>query len=513
MRLHNTLSGRVEELEPLEPGTVRIYACGVTPYDQSHIGHAAQAIIFDVLVRYLRWSGNPAGGYTVTYVSNYTDVDDKVIERGRKLDRDPLELAAEHIEQWEREQVALNLLVPDVRPRVTEEIETIVALIERIIERGHAYATPEGNVYFRVRSMKDYGKLSHRDVDQLRSGTRNEPVTDKEDVLDFALWKAAPAGENGAVEPKWPAPWGEGRPGWHIECSAMSQRYLGDSFDIHGGGIDLLFPHHENEIAQSEAAGAAFARLWMHNGLVQHDGEKMSKSIGNVVTVEEALRRWGGDAIRLFVLTGHYRSANNVTDEAMAAAEAGVERLRHALRDDPPGTPETVDPTSPTVDRAGMSIIGDPEAPGTVVINKFGLIASGPQRAFTEAMDDDLATPRALAALFKHARAINIVQEFQIPTVEARNMLRKLAEVLGLRLEEAGIAALDAAGLSKIAARFDVTCGDADVGSMVKALLAHREQARADRDFALADDIRTALADAGVEVEDTPDGPRWSVRG
>ena len=322
MRLTNTLSGAVEELEPLESGKIGIYVCGVTPYAGSHIGHAMYAIVYDVLVRYLRWPGNRAGGFDVTYVSNYTDVDDKIIERGHEQGRDPLELAQEHIDQWEREQTALGLLAPDVRPRVTEEIEAIVALIERIIEHDHAYATPQGNVYYRVRSKPDYGKLSRCDIDQLLTGTRFEPGEDKEFPLDFALWKAAKPGE-----PSWPSPWGDGRPGWHIECSAMSQRYLGDAFDIHGGGLDLVFPHHENEIAQSEAAGAPFARLWVHNGLVQQGGEKMARSVGNVLTVEEALNRWSPDAIRLFVLNSHYRSPSVASDEAMQAAVQGAERL------------------------------------------------------------------------------------------------------------------------------------------------------------------------------------------
>ncbi len=481
MRLTNTLSGAAEALEPLDSGKIGIYVCGVTPYDQSHIGHAMSAIVYDVLVCYLRWPGNPQGGFDVTYVSNYTDVDDRLIERGHELDRDPLELAQKNIEQWEHEQRALNLLPPDVRPRVSEHIEPIIDLVARIIERGHAYATAEGNVYFRVRSQPDYGKLSHRNMDQLLTGTRFEPGEDKEFGLDFALWKAAKPGE-----PKWPSLWGEGRPGWHIECSAMSQRYLGEAFDIHGGGMDLVFPHHENEIAQSEAAaesgGQAFARLWMHNGLLQLDGEKMSKSVGNVITAREALKRWSADAIRLFVLTGHYRSAGNVTDEAMAAAEAGIERLRNALGEAPPGKGPVLD-------------------------------GSAQRERFIEAMEDDLGTSAALAALFNLARVINSGRDAGNDAREAQATLRELAtEVLGLRLEGGGASALNAATLATLAARFEVDCDATDAGETVEALLAHREQARERRDFALADGIREALAGAGVEVEDTAQGARWSVR-
>ena len=476
MRLTNTLSGAVEELEPLKSGKIGIYVCGVTPYAGSHIGHAMYAIVYDVLVRYLRWPGNRAGGFDVTYVSNYTDVDDKIIERGHEQGRDPLELAQENIDQWEREQTALGLLAPDVRPRVTEEIEAIVALIERIIEHDHSYATPQGNVYYRVRSKPDYGKLSRRDIEQLLTGTRFEPGEDKEFPLDFALWKAAKPGE-----PSWPSPWGDGRPGWHIECSAMSQRYLGDAFDIHGGGLDLVFPHHENEIAQSEAAGAPFARLWVHNGLVQQGGEKMARSVGNVLTVEEALSRWSPDAIRLFVLNSHYRSPSVASDEAMGAAEAGVERLRNAMR----------------------------EAP---IAKRPTLVPAVQKQRFVDAMEDDLNTPRALAAAFDLARAINSGRDAGNDVREAQATLRELAGLLGLRLEEADASALDAIALSKLAARFEVACGGTDVEETMEALLAHRERAREARDFALADEIRAALAEAGVEVEDTVQGPRWSAR-
>ena len=478
MRLTNTLSGAVEELEPLKSGKIGIYVCGVTPYAGSHIGHAMYAIVYDVLVRYLRWPGNRAGGFDVTYVSNYTDVDDKIIERGHEQGRDPLELAQENIDQWEREQTALGLRAPDVRPRVTEEIEAIGALIERIIEHDHAYATPQGNVYYRVRSKPDYGKLSRRDIEQLLTGTRFEPGEDKEFPLDFALWKAAKPGE-----PSWPSPWGDGRPGWHIECSAMSQRYLGDAFDIHGGGLDLVFPHHENEIAQSEAAGAPFARLWVHNGLVQQGGEKMARSVGNVLTVEEALSRWSPDAIRLFVLNSHYRSPSVASDEAMAAAVSGAERLTNALR-------------------SGDAPAGDGPA----------LDASTERERFIEAMEDDFNTPRGLAALFDLARAINRSRDAGQDVDGAQATLRELAGLLGLRLEEAGTSALDAISLSKLASRFEVACGGTDVEETVEALLAHREQAREGRDFALADEIRAALAEAGVELEDTAQGPRWSAR-
>ena len=480
MRLVSTLTGRAEELRPPPGGRVGVYVCGVTPYAESHAGHALAAIVYDVLVRYLRWPGNHAGGHEVRYVSNYTDIDDNVIGRAAELGLDPLALAAEHIGAWEEQQRALNLVFPDERPRVTGHIDTIAEAIAAIVERGYGYATAAGDVYFRVRAAGDYGKLSRRDIGQLRAGARLEPGEDKEYALDFALWKAAKPGE-----PSWPSPWGPGRPGWHIECSAMSQRYLGASFEIHGGGLDLVFPHHENEIAQAEAVTGpgSFARIWMHNGLVQRDGEKMSKSLGNVVTVREALARWGADALRLFVLGSHYRSPANLTDEALEAAAGGAARLAAALR----GAPEA----------AGAS----PEG-------------AEARARFAEAMEDDLATPRALAAVFGLARAINRGRDAGRGVAGEQAALAELARgVLGLRLggaEAVDGGGLDAAALARLASAHGAAVG-ADAASAVEALIAVRAEARAARDFARADAIRDGLAAAGVEVEDTPQGARWSA--
>ncbi|TAK78768.1 MAG: cysteine--tRNA ligase, partial [Dehalococcoidia bacterium] len=487
MRLQNTLTGAVEELVPVVPGRIGIYVCGVTPYDSAHVGHAMSLMVYDVLVRYLRWAGNPAGGYQVTFVSNYTDVDDKLIERAAQQERDPLELANANIEQWEREQVALGLLLPDVRPRVTREIDNIIGMIEEIVANGLGYVTPTGDVYYRVRAKADYGKLSHRNIDDLRTGTRFEPGEGKEFALDFALWKAQKPGE-----PAWDSPWGKGRPGWHIECSAMSRRYLyskegGDRFDIHGGGVDLIFPHHENEIAQAEAAthvpGQTFARVWMHNGMVQRDGEKMSKSLGNVVNVAEALDRWSPDAIRMYVLSSKYRQPNNLTDEAMAAAVAGIERLTAALR---PGTGDAASSIDVAATRA----------------------------RFVEAMEDDLGTPQALAALFDLARAINRSRDAGEDVAAAQAALRELARVLGLTLVERAAdeaaARLDPAPFAKLASRLSVACSGKDVASTVDALVARRVAARTEKDWALADTIRKELDALGVTLEDSAAGTRWS---
>ena len=493
MQLHNTLTGRVEPFTPIARGQVGLYVCGVTPYSDSHIGHAMSAIIYDVLVRYLRWRGE-----TVTFVSNYTDVDDKLIDRARELGEDPLALADRNIAQWEDEQRALGLTFPDVRPRVTQHIPEIIAQIEAIIAREHAYATTSGDVYFRVRSQPDYGKLSHRNIEQLRSGTRFEPGEGKEHPLDFALWKSAKPGE-----PQWESPWGAGRPGWHIECSAMSQRYLGATFDIHGGGLDLIFPHHENEVAQAEAAtGQPFAHIWLHNGLVQRDGEKMSKSLGNVVLVKDALTRWSPDTLRVFVLSSHYRSPANLTDEALTAAARGVERLTLALqRDSGPVTHLTAQ-----------------------VIQYNG--------EFIAAMDDDLATPRALSVLFGIARDINRLADSGAPVAPLQQTLRELSNVLGLQLARdiavqltgikmrfspgtvgTQIREADASGLAQLASELGVALTITKPAAAVEALIEARRDARAARDFARADAIRNGLTALGIELSDIPDGTRWSIRG
>lgn len=495
MRLYNTLTSTVDEFTPMQAGRVGIYVCGVTPYSESHIGHAMSAIVYDVLVRYLRWGGNSFGGMQVTYVSNYTDVDDKLIVRGHELGIDPLELADQNIAQWEAEQAQLGLIPPDVRPRVTREIEAILSLTEQLIANGAAYSTPAGDVYFRVRSDDDYGKLSHRNIEELRAGTRFEPGDEKEFPLDFALWKGAKPGE-----PSWPSPWGEWRPGWHIECSAMAQRYLGDTFDIHGGGLDLVFPHHENEVAQSESAtGKPFARVWMHNGLVRLDGEKMSKSLGNVISVREALERWTADALRLFVLSSHYRSPNNVTDDALVSAQRGIDRLTAALQpfDGAPNLEE-----QELRDHHGYPIAGPLVRP-----------ADTARERFIESIEDDVNTSQAIAALFDLVREINRRRDAAQDAVAEQHTLHELANLLGLQLAEADSEAdLDVVALSKLAKQFEVVCGGTDAASTIEALLAHREEARQTRNFAVADGIRNGLAAAGVEVEDTAAGPRWSPR-
>ena len=492
MRLTNTLTGELAELAPLVPRRVGMYVCGVTPYAESHVGHAMAAIIYDVLVRYLRWPGNPAGGYEVSYVSNYTDIDDNVIARAAELGRDPLELVAENIEVWEQQQRALHLTFPDVRPRVTEHIEMIVAAIEAIVERGYGYVTDLGDVYFRVRAKSDYGKLSHRNIEQLRSGTRAEPGEGKG---VRARLRVVEGGEGGRAVV---AVAGGGRGGQAGTSSARRCRSItwGRSSTSMGAGSTSCSrttrtswrrPRRPDRgEARIPRRPGRFARLWLHNGLVQHDGEKMSKSLGNVVTVREALERWRPDALRLFVLGSHYRSPNNLTDEAMAAAEAGVDRLLTALEREAPEA-----------------------ATGAAAVD-----ASGARERFVAAMEDDLGTPQALATVFELARTVNRGRDAGEDVRGARALLGELArDVLGLRLEErAGDAALDVVALSKLASAQQVVCGGTDAPSTIEALLAARQEARAGRDFERADAIRAGLAAAGVEVEDTAEGPRWVAR-
>ena len=450
MRLTDTLSGQKREFVPLGD-EVLMYVCGVTPYAESHIGHAMSYIIFDVLRRHLRFRG-----YRVRYVQNFTDIDDKLIERAKQEGTTVKELAERHIAGFFRDMDALNVLRADVYPRATEEIPQIITMISGLIEKGYAYQSG-GDVYFRVRKKADYGALKHQSLDELVAGARIEVGENKEFPGDFALWKGAKPGE-----PFWESPWGQGRPGWHIECSAMSLRYLGPQIDIHGGGEDLIFPHHTNEIAQTEAytGKTPFVRYWVHNALLRLEGEKMSKSLGNILSIADALDRWGADGLRVFVLTSHYRSPLTASDEALDAAKRGAERLAnaaHAVSDGRTG--RAVDPT--------------------------------PFRSrFVEGMDDDLNTPQALAALYDLAREINRGRDEGAEIAEAQAALRELGGVLGLtfRQGEAG---------EQQAARF------------IDLLVEIRQELRRAKQWALADQIRDRLAELGIALEDSPQGTIW----
>ncbi|MFA4836741.1 MAG: cysteine--tRNA ligase, partial [Dehalococcoidia bacterium] len=395
MKIYNTLSSQKEDFIP-GSDEIKMYVCGVTPYDSCHIGHAMSYIIFDMVRRYLKFKG-----CKVRYVQNFTDIDDKIIARANKRGITAQALAAEFINEYFEDMDSLNIMRADVYPRATEEVPDIIRMVGGLIEKGHAYEL-KGDVYFRVKSADNYGKLSKRNLDDMRAGARIEVDEAKEYPLDFALWKASKPGE-----PSWESPWGPGRPGWHIECSAMSLKYLGNSLDIHGGGQDLIFPHHENEIAQSEAFTGAipFVKYWMHNGLLQLNQEKMSKSLGNLITVKEILRKASADALRLFVLSSHYRSPLSFSDEGLAAMERGAERLRRAA----------------ILQNAGQ---GQP------------LDSKEYRRRFVEAMDDDFNSAQAIAVLFDLAREINRANEEGASIAEAQKEFRELAGVLGMKLEE-----------------------------------------------------------------------------
>jgi cysteinyl-tRNA synthetase len=449
MRVFNTLSGQKEEFLP-RGDEVKMYVCGVTPYDNCHIGHAMSYIIFDVIRRYLRFRG-----YKVKYVQNITDIDDKIIDRASKLGITPAELAQKYTDSYFEDMDALNIERADIYPRATGEIPKIIEVIKTLIDKGYAYPAA-GSVYFRVRKAADYGKLAHRTLESMMAGARIEPGEDKEYPMDFALWKASKPGE-----PSWESPWGQGRPGWHIECSAMSLKYLGDTLDIHGGGQDLIFPHHQNEIAQSESftGKKPFVKYWLHNGLVQLGEEKMSKSLGNLVTIKQALGKYSADALRIFILSSHYRSPLKYSEEALGAAESGAERLRRTIsRDDTSG--------------------GKGEALG----------AEPYRKQFIGAMDDDFNTPQALGVLFDLVRAINQAADVGNGFSEAKEILSGLAQgVLGLALKP----------IDSIEFR-----GEA---APIMRLVEERNRLRKAKKWQEADEIRAKLDAMGVILEDTPE--------
>ncbi|MEX2322195.1 MAG: cysteine--tRNA ligase [Acidimicrobiia bacterium] len=467
MHVFNTLGRAREAFEPRDPGVVSMYVCGPTVQSPPHVGHGRQMVAFDVIRRYLAWRG-----FGVTYVTNVTDIEDKIIAASAAEGITPADLAARSTAQFLEASRRLGVLEPTSLVYATEHIPNMIELIERLIERGHAYAA-DGDVYFSVRSFEEYGKLSGRRVDELVSGIRIEPGEHKRDPLDFALWKAAKPGE-----PTWESLWGPGRPGWHIECSAMAAGSVGFGFDIHGGGLDLVFPHHENEIAQSEAAeGAApFARYWLHNGMVTLRGEKMSKSLGNVVGLLDLLDRHRPEAVRLVYLRAHYRQPIEFTDELAEDAAASLDRL-WAFRRRAGSSGAQADPT--TMDR------------------------------FRAAMDDDFATPEALAALFDAVRAGNRALD---AGEDAGSLAAAYDEIVGvLALAEPAGDVEDLAGaLSRLGDDEGLVAASAE--EMIAALIRTREEARAEREFERADRIRDGLLALGVVLEDGADGTSWHRR-
>lgn len=467
IHLYNTLTRTTEPLETLEPDIVKMYVCGPTVYDDAHIGHAMSAVVFDIIRRYMEWRG-----YRVIYAQNFTDVDDKIIARANDMGQEPIALAEHYIDEFLQQLDALNVQPATYYPRATETISDMIHFVQRLIDQGQAYVV-DGDVYFRVSQFSSYGKLSGRKLEDMLSGTRVEVDERKESVADFALWKAARPGE-----PAWACPWGEGRPGWHIECSAMNLKHLGEQIDIHGGGNDLIFPHHENEIAQSEGlTGKQFARYWIHNGMLQlvntqtGQVEKMSKSLGNLVTISDFLHQYDADVFRLIVLNSHYRGPLTYNAEIAEENARKVRRLLSALQ------PPTGDVIS------GDAVVDLLEAATTT------------REKFTQAMDDDFNTPSALAALFELVRAINTARDAGVggtPFTEAQATLRELGGVFGLRLRQPDQ-------------------GSQDAAPFIDLLLETRTALRKAKQFEMADTIRDRLTELGVTIEDTPQGPRWRL--
>ena len=479
IRLFNTMTMQKELLEPAIPGEVGVYVCGPTTYSYIHIGNARTFTSFDVVVRYLRHRG-----LKVKYVRNYTDVDDKIIKAAAETGETAVELSARYVEIFREDARALHLLEPDVSPKVSDHIAEIVGIIQKLVDKGHAYAS-QGDVYFSVSSDPDYAKLSKRNLDDLCVGERVHPGDQKREPLDFALWKAAKPGE-----PAWDSPWGPGRPGWHIECSAMSAKYLGESFDIHGGALDLIFPHHENEIAQSESAsGKPFAKYWMHCGFLDLEGAKMSKSLGNVVRLRDALAKVDPEALRFFFLSTHYRHPLSFTDKGLADAEARMEYFYETLR------------------KVDERITGKDFGKGP--------LHGEPHRFFTEfeaAMDDDFNSAGALGALSGLFVLMNELTD-KPPvkdkalvgrTLQAlRDDVRKASGILGVFEDDAGHWLLRRRERAVRERGIDV--------AEVERLLGERAAARAAKDFAAADRVRGTLKEKGVEIMDTPAGTTWKV--
>ena len=449
MKIHNTLTGTTELFKP-SGNTVSMYVCGITPYSPAHVGHAMRSVVFDVFKRYLIHKG-----FQVIHVENFTDIDDKMIDGANKQGISVSELAESNISRYLKEMDMLEVLRANSYPRATDEIENIVNMISGLIDNESAYEV-NGDVYFRVRSISDYGKLSDRDIEKLKSGARVAIADHKEDALDFALWKSQKPGE-----PAWKSPWGLGRPGWHIECSAMALEYLGESIDIHGGGQDLIFPHHENEIAQSESFSGQkpFAKVWMHNGLVRLGEDKMSKSLGNMVTIGQALEKHSADALRLLFISAHYRSPITYNEDAVLAQENAIQRIKNALK------------------------LEGQEARSKIDTESY-------MSSFEVAMDDDLNTPKALAVIFDLVRDIYKQHKDGSSISDAQATLKKITGVLGLTLSDTE----------------SNTVSDSFIDLLIEIRISLREA----NQYELADKIRDGLLDLGVQIEDGIDKSSWS---
>jgi cysteinyl-tRNA synthetase len=486
LRVYNTMTKKKEELVPLQEGRIGMYACGVTVYDLCHIGHARSAVVFDVIYRYLRYKG-----YKVTYVRNFTDVDDKIIKRAQEEDVGFEEIAARYIEEFYADMGALGLLSPTVEPKATEHIAEMIELVQRLIDKGHAYEV-EGDVYYAVESFPEYGKLSKRSLEEMQAGARVEVDERKHNPLDFALWKATKPGE-----PSWPSPWGQGRPGWHIECSAMSQKYLGDTLDIHGGGKDLIFPHHENEIAQAEGAtGKSFVRYWLHNGFVNIDKEKMSKSLGNFLTIKEIVKAYHPEVVRFFLLSRHYRSPLDYSTEGMEEARRNLERFYQTLA----GIDGII-----AQEKASEPV---PEGLSPEEMAFYRRAEEFPNQ-FEEAMDDDFNTAVAIAALFELSHDLNRI--LQNPSPHTPQILQKGREAFAVAGEVLGIFQEDPHAFlegEKLRRTKALMLSEQEI----EGLITERNEARKNKDWTRADEIRGHLASQGIVLEDGPEGTGWRVQ-
>jgi cysteinyl-tRNA synthetase len=461
LKVYNTLTRKTEEFAPLKPGEVSMYVCGPTVYAKAHIGHAMSALVFDIIRRYLEYSN-----YKVTHVMNFTDVDDKIIIKANQQGIDPFVLGEMYIHEFEEHLRDFNILPATINPRATREMDQILTMIQGLIDKGFAYPV-EGDVYFRVTKDPQYGKLSGRKLDDMQAGSRIDVDFRKEHPMDFALWKSAKPGE-----PSWPSPWGDGRPGWHIECSAMNLNHLGEQIDIHGGGNDLVFPHHENEIAQSECfTGKAFATYWIHNGMLQLSGEKMSKSVGNLVTIEEFLNTHPADALRMMVLNSGYRSPLSYSEEILGQAEKAIDRLRSALK----------------------PAIGGSAGASENLLKTLQTQMDATSAGYVEAMDSDFNSAGALSHLFELVRVINQTRADGALSEElapAQALLLKLTSALGLSIEKE-------------------TVSSQAVDGFVDLLIEIRKDLRANKMWALSDKVRDQLAGLGVILEDSKDGTSW----
>lgn len=498
IRIYDTRMHKKVDFTPLEHGKVKMYVCGPTVYNYIHIGNARTFISFDVIRRYLAWRG-----FDVVFVQNVTDVDDKIIAKANEEGRSAEEVAKEYTAAFIEDMHAVNVMDPTVRPKATKEIGTMIALVKQLIEKGHAYATEDGDVYFNVRSFPSYGSLSGRNIDEMEAGHRDlrtEGIEDrKNDPLDFALWKAAKPGE-----PAWDSPWGQGRPGWHIECSCMSKKYLGLPFDIHGGGADLVFPHHENERAQSEAAtGTTFANHWMHGGMLQINGEKMSKSLDNFFLLRDILETVDANVLRFLMLQTHYRSPLDFSDERVEEAGVALERIKNTVK---------------TLDWAIQNAAGDD---GIIDADEVANLVREARKNFIVSMDDDFNSPKALGQTFDCVGAVNALvagKTLSVADAEAvrplRELIVELMGVFGIDLEAVLAADQDGSeypvevvALAKELAGYE---GD-DTAEAVRALLDVRAEARASKNWGVADAVRDGMADLGFVIKDTPQGVQVSL--